>query len=117
MHFLFQSSIKDDPFGIVVIILFVVGFICYFIPSIIAIFRGKSNTIAIIALNFFLGWSLIGWVVSLVWSLSKDQPAQRIVVQQQKQDDTIDKLTKLKDLRDSGSITQEEFEQQKRQLL
>lgn len=44
----------------------------YFIPSIIALVRKKRNKIAIIALNFFLGWSLIGWVVALVWALKKD---------------------------------------------
>jgi threonine/homoserine/homoserine lactone efflux protein len=24
------------------------------------------------ALNFFLGWTLVGWVVALVWAMSKD---------------------------------------------
>jgi len=52
----------------------------YFVPTIIAFARKKSNRGAILVLNFILGWSLIGWVVSLVWSLSNDQ--QAIIVQQ-----------------------------------
>lgn len=51
---------------------FLIGLGFYFIPSIIALIRKKRNKVAIIALNFFLGWSLIGWVVSLVWALKKD---------------------------------------------
>ena len=35
--------------------------------------RNKRNKMAIFALNFFLGWTLVGWVVSLVWSLTVDE--------------------------------------------
>lgn len=45
----------------------------YFLPSIIG--RKKRNRGAIFALNFFLGWSVIGWIVSLVWALTKDPEA------------------------------------------
>jgi len=52
----------------------------YFIPAIIAFRSGKSNKIAILLLNTFLGWSLIGWVVALVWATSKDNLPQQIVI-------------------------------------
>jgi hypothetical protein len=42
----------------------------YFLPTIIGFLRNKM---AICALNFFLGWTLVGWVVSLVWSLTVDE--------------------------------------------
>lgn len=32
----------------------------------------KRNADAIVALNFFLGWTFIGWVIALVWALIKD---------------------------------------------
>jgi Superinfection immunity protein len=38
----------------------------YFLPWAIAATRGKSNTGAIGWLNFLLGWTLVGWVVTLV---------------------------------------------------
>jgi hypothetical protein len=38
----------------------------YFLPSIIALARSKRNTLSIFILNFFLGWTLVGWVIALV---------------------------------------------------
>jgi len=40
------------------------------LPTIISFNRDQPNRFAIFALNLFLGWSLIGWVVSLIWSLT-----------------------------------------------
>ena len=52
----------------------------YFLPTIIAFMRNKENKISILALNLFLGWTLIGWVLSLVWALAVDKTAQTITV-------------------------------------
>jgi hypothetical protein len=51
---------------------FGVGFLLYFLPSIIALTRSKRNTLSIFLLNFFLGWTLVGWVVALVWAVKAD---------------------------------------------
>ena len=45
----------------------------YFLPFAIAFHKKWANTGAIFALNLFLGWSLIGWVVALVWALKEEQ--------------------------------------------
>ena len=66
-----------EEIGITVIIL---SLIIYFLPSIIAIFRSKSNTAAIVVLNLFLGWTFIGWLVALIWAVSKDREQQQIIV-------------------------------------
>lgn len=50
------------------------GFVMYFLPSIIALARSKHDLTAIVLLNFFLGWTMIGWVVALVWALKTDYP-------------------------------------------
>jgi len=65
---------------LLLVILFV-GFL-YLLPSILTFTRKKDNKVAILLLNIFLGWSLIGWIISLVWAVSKDTPAQQVVVQQ-----------------------------------
>eukprot|EP01038_Epipyxis_sp_PR26KG_P017556 gene17557-24367_t len=39
----------------------------YFTPSIVALYREKEP-LAIFLLNFFLGWTLLGWVFALVWA-------------------------------------------------
>ncbi len=44
----------------------------YFIPSIVAKTNNKKNTTAIVVLNLFLGWTLIGWIIALVWATTKD---------------------------------------------
>lgn len=42
----------------------------YFVPTIIASMRNHTNAVAITALNLLLGWTLLGWVAALVWSLT-----------------------------------------------
>jgi hypothetical protein len=54
--------------------IFGIGFAMYFLPSIVAIVRNKRDTTAILLLNLFLGWSVIGWIVALVWAVKTDVP-------------------------------------------
>ncbi len=49
----------------------------YFIPTIIALLRGHRQTVAIGALNLLLGWTVLGWVGSLVWSLTNSAAVVR----------------------------------------
>jgi hypothetical protein len=51
-----------------------VGFAFYFLPAIIAWVRAHYNRVAILALNLLLGWTVVGWVVSLVWSFTNPPP-------------------------------------------
>ena len=44
----------------------------YFFPTIWAAHKHKKNTEAICILNLFLGWTLIGWVLALIWAAMKD---------------------------------------------
>ena len=54
-------------------ILFMFAFIgLYFLPSIFAYSGKKKNKSAILTLNLFLGWTVLGWVVALIWSQTKD---------------------------------------------
>ena len=50
------------------------GFVMYFLPSIIGLARNKRDITAIVLLNFFLGWTMIGWIVALVWAVKTDVP-------------------------------------------
>ncbi|WP_082671958.1 superinfection immunity protein [Chryseobacterium sp. JAH] len=86
----------------------------YFLPTFIAYSRKKTNAGAIFALNLFLGWSLIGWVVALVWALS-DQ--QIIINSTTSNNSNIDQLSKLNELYEKGILTDEEFTTQKQKLL
>jgi hypothetical protein len=46
----------------------------YFLPAIIGVCNCHPHKFGISLLNFFLGWTLVGWVVALVWAVSKPQP-------------------------------------------
>ena len=61
-------------FGFFVFPFFGFGIVMYFLPSILALARNKRDTTSIFLLNLFLGWSVIGWVIALVWALKADVP-------------------------------------------
>lgn len=46
----------------------VIDIIIYFIPSMVADCRNLKEKTQILILNLFLGWTIIGWVVALVWA-------------------------------------------------
>ncbi len=52
----------------------VIALALYFVPSFIAVNKNKRNKNAIFALNLLLGWTFVGWVVALVWSLMREAP-------------------------------------------
>ena len=51
------------------------GFFLYFTPTIVAMARSKRDAFKIFLLNFFLGWTAIGWILALLWALKSDYPA------------------------------------------
>jgi cytoskeletal protein RodZ len=46
----------------------------YFVPSLVAKLRKKRNRDAIMLLNLLLGWTVIGWIVALIWAVTVDTP-------------------------------------------
>ena len=62
-----QTDPHISPFWILVLL----GLFLYFLPSIIAANRGHHNALAIFALNLFLGWSFLGWVLAFVWACTR----------------------------------------------
>jgi hypothetical protein len=55
----------------------------YMMPTITAFNRGHRSAGAICALNILLGWTMLGWIAALVWSLTSPQATQVIYVTQQ----------------------------------
>lgn len=51
-----------------------IGFL-YFLPLIVAAGRGHTNMLAIGVLNLLLGWTMIGWVVAMVWACTNQTKA------------------------------------------
>lgn len=46
------------------------GLAVYLFPAIVGWEREHPNQVSIALLNFFLGWTFLGWVGSLVWAYS-----------------------------------------------
>jgi len=46
----------------------------YFLPFIIASSRNHHNRTAIGVLNLLLGWSVIAWIVALIWACTAVRP-------------------------------------------
>ena len=58
-----------------VLLVLVVSIGLYLLPTIQAISRGQPNTTAIIIIvNVALGWTLVGWVVAMVWAVKEPEP-------------------------------------------
>jgi len=55
----------------------VVALTFYFIPTLIAVFRKHEKAVQIFLLNIFLGWTLVGWVVALIWSVKKEEKEEK----------------------------------------
>ena len=50
----------------------------YFLPAIIG--RDKRDAAGIFLLNLFLGWTVIGWVIALIWACTAETyPTVRMV--------------------------------------
>ena len=54
-------------------------FLMYWLPTVVAIARRTPSALGVAALNFFLGWTVIGWFLALVWALAA-YPAERVVI-------------------------------------
>jgi uncharacterized membrane protein len=71
-----RRAIQDPVLANLLLTIVVLGFVVilslliYFAPTFIAIFRKHPNWAALSILNFFLGWTLVGWVVALVWAFT-----------------------------------------------
>ena len=54
---------------LVVLIVVVLSVLLYILPAIIAVKRDHRSKGGIIALNILLGWSVLAWIIALIWSL------------------------------------------------
>ena len=51
-------------------VLLVLAGVAYFLPAFVAALRHHPNANAIAALDLLAGWTLIGWIVAMVWALT-----------------------------------------------
>ncbi len=56
-----------------------VGLAVYFLPTIFAVFRHHANALAIFLIDLLLGWTVVGWIGALVWTLATPAAAPATV--------------------------------------
>lgn len=100
---------------IFMIIIFVGGIYIYLLPTTLAYKKWHRNKNAIYITNVFLGWTMIGWIACLIWVLYEEKDKK--VVINTSDDKKYENLERLQKLKDSGTITEVEFEIEKQKLL
>ena len=71
------DRIHNQMEGIIGLVVLAICVALYFLPSIVG--KDKRNIGAIFTLNLLLGWTLIGWVVALVWAMTQEAPLQVVI--------------------------------------
>lgn len=95
--------------------LVIIFLVIYFLPTIYG--YDHRNSTSIFILNLFLGWTLIGWVIALIWAFSNDKKVVVVRESINQESSFSDEIRKLKGLLDEGIITNEEFETKKKKIL
>ncbi len=91
--------------------------VLYFIPAMVAVERGHRNTVAICVLNVLLGWTLLGWVVALVWAFTSNSEQADVSVTANTDMATVNDVGLLADMFERGLLTRDEFDEMKRRAL
>ena len=45
----------------------------HFLPTILAALGRSRHVVGIFLLNLFLSWTVIGWIIALVWALTSER--------------------------------------------
>lgn len=99
----------------IVILVFFLALAFYFLPAIIASSKNHPRSMPIFILNLLAGWTLIGWIASLVWAFV--MPINGVEVESTQKNDRISRLEKLATLKEKGFLTEAEYESEKSKLL
>jgi len=72
MIYLLQAAENDDSGGIAILLAILVGgsiaLAFYMLATIIAYSRHHRQLMPLAIVNFFFGWTFLGWVICLAWS-------------------------------------------------
>ena len=101
----------------------------YLLPIYEAAKRRHPNTLAISLIDIFLGWTVIGWIVALVWAVRRAEPvvvgqgdenSPYVIVEEPSRyppNSAADSLKELARLKAEGAITDEDYEAAKHRVL
>lgn len=112
-----ESSILLLIASIVIAVLMIL-YPIYMYPAILARRTEHVAATAIYVLNFLFGFTIIFWVVLLIWASSGNGNQKTVVVQNASPQKTAqDAFAEIQKLREAGMITDEEFEAKRQEIL
>lgn len=79
-----MSVLASAPPQVVLWFFLAIAVLFYVAPAILGIWRGVSDGVYLLLLNVTLGWTVVGWVIALIWAC---RPVERISLPEQ-----IDKM-------------------------
>ncbi|MDJ1499515.1 superinfection immunity protein [Xanthocytophaga agilis] len=93
--------------------IFIIYLFIYFIPSVIG--YKKPNAKWIIGVNVLLGWTVIGWIIAMIWAVRKESKPDRSIEANQKR---INKaLQELEDSHKRGELSDTEYQIKRRKII
>lgn len=104
-------------FFFTMILLAILGIVLYFLPAVIAYRRNHANRGVILLINFLLGWTFLGWAGCLIWAFIDTDGSKADSMFRNVGGNKYEDLERLQRLRESGAITDVEFEIEKAKLL
>lgn len=69
---LLECASNGGGAGLVFAIVAIIAMGIYFLPTTIADNKRHKNTTAIFVVNLFFGYTIIGWVIALIWALTDE---------------------------------------------
>jgi Superinfection immunity protein len=52
------------------VLTFITGVLLYFLPTIVG--RHKHDALGIFVVNLLFGWTVIGWIIALIWACAAE---------------------------------------------
>jgi hypothetical protein len=77
LHYINASALEVHT--VMSFILFLIAM--YWLPTLIAIVRQTHSALGVAMINFFLGWTVIGWFLALFWALAASNSPHVIVIE------------------------------------
>ena len=102
---------------IMTLLIIALGFAVYFLPSIIAFKKQHVHKGIILLVNFIFGWTFIVWVGLLVWAIIDSDGSKTSNLTRNIGGNKYEDISKLQQLKESGAISEEEFNKEKEKLL
>ncbi len=123
------AAVGGSGGGLMQIVFYVALLALYLLPIYEASKRRHPRIVPISLIDVFLGWTVIGWIVALVWAVRRsvvsvggedNENSPYVVVEEPSRyppNSAADSLKELSKLRAEGAITEEEYDAAKHRVL